>query len=97
MRKPTQISAAVASVEDGSSRLHPCNSAAFLIPLNMPPGDPVGARHVVVEHRPGKPSIILLKIMAMEAHSGNVERLDRRRQFAKRFAPPLKASSTGAR
>src|ERR1039458_8916250 len=93
MRKPLQISAKAAPAEERPLRVHPCNSAAFLIPLNMPEGDQTGPRQVVVEHKPGKPSIILLKIMAMETHSGNVERLDRRRRFCKSFVAPGKAGS----
>lgn len=79
-------------MKDRPLRVPPCNSAAFLIPLNLPEGDQAGPRQVIVEHKPGKPSIILLKIMAMETHPANAERLDRRRRFCKDYVAPLKAS-----
>jgi hypothetical protein len=97
MNKPLQMPAVIAPMEDRPRGLRPCNSAAFLIPLNIPKAGAVSSRELVVEHKPGKPSIILLKIMAMERYSGNVERLNRRRQFAKRYVAPLKASVAGSR
>jgi hypothetical protein len=84
-------------MKDRPLRVPPCNSAAFLIPLNLPERDQAGPRQVIVEHKPGKPSIILLKIMAMETYSGNAERVDRRRRFCKNYVAPLKSGSARQR
>jgi hypothetical protein len=95
MPKPLQIPAVVAPVANVSTpkRITPSNAAAFLIPLNIRKGDQAGRHQLKIEHKPGKPSIILLKILAMETHPANAERVDRRRQFCKNFIAPVKTPS----
>jgi len=91
MKKPPQISAVVASLEARLRSVTPSNGVPSVIPLDGRHAQKVGPRQVIVEHKPGKRGILLVKILAMETYSGNVERLDRRRQFCKRFASPSKS------
>ena len=45
-------------------------------------------RKVPIEHLPSPRSTILFKIVATETYSGNIPRLNRRRQFVSRFRSP---------
>jgi hypothetical protein len=88
MKKPLQIPAVVAPAELRLRCAAPPDRAGAVIPITPDEARKVSPRQLVVEHKPGRRGIILLKILAMETHPGNVERLDRRRQFSKRFAAP---------
>jgi hypothetical protein len=45
-------------------------------------------RKIAIQHLPSPRSTILFKIVAMETYSGNIPRLNRRRQFYSRFRSP---------
>jgi hypothetical protein len=92
MPKPLQIPVEVAPSTHAPKRIPSGKSAALIIPLHLPKKDQA-ERHLMVEHKPGKPSIILLKIKAMETYFGNAAQVDRRRRFCKNYVAPLKSAS----
>jgi hypothetical protein len=49
-------------------------------------------RKIPVKHLPSPRSPILLKIVAIETYSGNIPRLNRRRQFFDRVGSPSAAN-----
>ncbi|MGD1086360.1 MAG: hypothetical protein ABSA47_16610 [Verrucomicrobiota bacterium] len=81
----------VAPLEARARGVTPSSRVPAIIPLDARQAQKVGPRQVLVEHKPDKRGILLVKIIAMETYSGNVERLDRRRQFCKRFGAPSKS------
>ena len=61
---------------------HPAHFTVLIKLHREPPPVP---RHLPIEHLPGPSCPILLKIVAMETHPRNSDRLNRRRQFCNRF------------
>ncbi len=65
--------------------LQPAHFTLLLQQHRVPTGE---ARRIPIEHLPSPRSAILLKIVATETYSANTPRLDRRRQFCRRFRSP---------